>query len=124
MTSYLVARLRTTAIENMLDTVPDTAHKAIVVDRAIPESLQELRNLLQIYIVSEIGPHDIDLPLYNVNCRQATQQNAEALGKLVYATLNRLIYGNKYTKCTIQPCIFEEDNRYNVPVEIRIYSRG
>jgi hypothetical protein len=125
--NYLMTVLRTTEIEAMLDTIPNTTYKAIIQGRSIPTSLQDLSNLIQVYRVSSILPDDINEPVYTVNCRQSTESNAETLAGLVYNELNRSLgtYSGDtvYARVTIAPSIFEEENYWNVPVDIRLLSR-
>jgi len=123
MTSYILGAIRTTQIEQMLDTIPNTTHKAIFVGTRIPESYQSLNKFILIYRLSPITPSDIQDIVYRVNCRQTLESDAEKLGTLVYEKLNR-VFANEgkpiYSQCTIQPPIPEDENLYNVVVEVRI----
>ena len=118
--------LGTSAISAMLDYIPSTTNRAVVVGQEIPSTLQSLSRILQIYRVSPIGPEDVSMQVYNINCRQATESNADTLAGLVYTAVNRTIKSyvgkNVYTLCNIARCIREEENHWNTPVEVRIYS--
>ena len=124
MTSYLVTALRTGPIVAMLDKIG--SYGAIVVGQAIPEDLQSLRKLLQIYRVSPITPNDVQTLTYTVNCRQPNEHDADILASLVYEEINRAIAkyaGRKvYSQCTIHRSIFEGENLWNTPVDVRIYN--
>lgn len=125
----LVTILGTTEIKAMLDTfvVGSTTYYAIVQGKAIPVSFQTMNRILQVYRTSPLLPSDINIPLYTVNCRQATEANADTLAKLVYNEINRAYstYSGDtvYTQCTIGESIYEEENHWNTPVEVRIFSK-
>ena len=123
MIPYLIGKLRTTQIEQMLDTIPDTTYKAIFNDDLLPEAYQGLSKFILVYRVSPKTPNDIQTITYRVSCRQTLKSDAEKLGELVYERLNR-VFGNNgkpiYSKCTIQQAIFEDANLYHVPVDIEV----
>jgi hypothetical protein len=125
--NYLMTALRTTEIEAMLDTIPGTSYKAIIQGKSIPTTLQDLSNIIQVYRVSVITPADINTPLYTINCRQSTEANANTLAGLVYNVLNRSFgsYSGDtvYAQTTIGQSIFEAENYWNVPVDIRLFSK-
>jgi|LFRM01.2.fsa_nt_gb hypothetical protein len=124
MTSYLVEALRKNSIVAMLDTIG--GYGAIVTEQVIPEELQHLRRLLQIYRVSPITPDDVQVLTYTVNCRQTNESDADVLASLVYGEINRAVAkyaGRKvYSQCTIHRSIFEGENLWNTPVDVRIYN--
>ena len=127
LSTHLLTMLQTTAIKAMLDYIPNqTVYKAIMVGKAVPASWQELNKMLQIYRVSTIGSSALNTVTYTINCRQATEANSDILAGLVYNEINRTIktYLDKdvYTKCSIGVSIFEKENFWNVPVDIKIYS--
>jgi hypothetical protein len=120
---YLIGKLRTPQIEQMLDTIPNTTHKAIFNDDLLPESYQSLSKFILVYRVSPKTPDDIQTVTYRVSCRQTLKSDAEALADLVYEQLNRT-FGNNgkpiYSQCRIQQAIPEEENLYHVPVDIEV----
>ena len=125
----LITLLATTEIKAMLDTfmVGSTTYHAIVQGKAIPVQFQDMNRILQVYRTSMLTAHDINAPLYTVNCRQATEVNADTLAKLVYNEINRAYNtysgDSVYTQCTISESIYESENHWNTPVEVRIFSK-
>ena len=127
LSTHLLTMLQTTAIKAMLDYIPgQTTLKAYITGKKIPASAQELNNMLQIYRVSLIGASALNTVTYTINCRQATEANSDILAGLVYNEINRTIkeYVGKdvYTQCLIGTSIFEKENFWNVPVDVKIYS--
>lgn len=120
MTTYIVQKLRTTQIEQMLDTIPLTSHKAIFVGSRLPEAFQSLNKFLLVYRVTPYTADDIQAITYRVNCRQPLESDAEKLARLVYDRLNRVFGDEVYSKCMIQPPISESENLYNVVVDVEI----
>lgn len=128
LSTHLLTMLQTTAIKAMLDYIPNqTTYKAFVVGKVVPASWQELNKMIQIYRVSTIGASDLNTVTYTINCRQATEANSDILAGLVYNEINRTIKEyvgeNVYTQCSIGTSIFEEENYWNVPVDVKIYSK-
>lgn len=128
LSTHLLTMLQTTAIKAMLDYIPNqTTYKAIMVGKAVPSSWQELNKMIQIYRVSTIGASDLNTVTYTINCRQATEANSDILAGLVYNEINRTIKEyvgeNVYTQCLIGTSIFEKENYWNVPVDVKIYSK-
>ncbi len=68
MTSYILGTIRTTQIEQMLDTIPNTTHKAIFVGTRIPESYQSLNKFILIYRLSPITPPPASTPTSLKSC--------------------------------------------------------
>ncbi len=125
MNSILISLLNVESITSLLDsfTVGSTTYPAIVTGRKVPASFQEMNNILQLYRTSPIPPGDYQPESWTANCRRSTEQGAEELARAVRDILNREYYENDilaYFRCLIQPAIYEEDNRWNVPVEILI----
>jgi hypothetical protein len=128
--NYLVQTfLASTSIKAKLDTfvIGSTTHYAIFHRKSIPVAYQSLTKLLQIYRTSVLTPHDFNAPLYTVNCRQPTEYDADTLAEIVYNEINRYFgtySGDRmYTQCSIGQSIPEDDNRWNTPVEVRIFSK-
>ena len=125
LSTHLITMLKTSPILAMLDAVG--SNYAIVTGREIPSTMQSLSRILQIYRVSPIGAEDVSVQTYTINCRQANEVNADTLAGLVYNEVNRTIKtyvgAGIYTQCTIGACIREEENHWNTPVDVRIFSR-
>jgi hypothetical protein len=124
MTGYIVNAIRTTQIEQMLDTIPNTSYKAIFSDDLLPEVYQNLNKFILVYRVGPITPSDIQKIVYRVSCRQILKSDAEKLARLVYEVLNRTLANEGkpiYSKCTIHRAIPDE-NIYHVPVDVEIYN--
>lgn len=126
ISTYLVALLQDSSILAMLDVSSGTT-KAIVVGHAIPATHQKLSKLIQLYRLSTISPHDINTVSYTINCRQPTEALCDSLATLVYTVINRkmstYLGDGMYTQCSVGACIYEEENHYNTPVEIRVFSK-
>lgn len=127
--NYLVQSLSTDEVKAKLDTfvIGANTYYAIFQGKSIPVAYQSLTKILQIYRTSMLTAHDINAPLYTVNCRQPTEYDADTLAEIVYNEINRYFgtySGDRmYTKCTIGESIPEDDNRWNTPVEVRIFSK-
>ena len=113
-------------VKDMLDTfeIGGTTYYAVFSGQVIPESYQHMNNTILIYHTSLLGSGDIRPMTYSANCRQSTDHNALSLGEKVYGVLNRTFRdvdsGKCYIRAGIQPVIYEDDNCWNCPVEIRI----
>ena len=120
MTTYIMQQIKTTQIEQMLDTIPSTSFKAIFVGSILPEAYQSLNKFILIYRVTPRTADDIQVITYRVNCRQPLESDAEKLADLVYDRLNRVFGDKVYSKCMIQPPIPEGENIFNVVVDVEI----
>lgn len=106
-----------TSITDLIDTIG--TGPAIIMSNMIAEAYQDL-SLIQIYRTSLISPIQVQPVSYTVNCRSSTEYKADNIAEAVYNVINRKSESLKLAKCTVQPCIFEEENHYNTPIEVVI----
>ncbi len=107
-----------TSITDLIDTI--NGNPAVIVSKMIHEDYQDLK-LIQIYRTSLVSPIQVQPIRYTVNCRSSTEYNSDIIAQAVYDVLNRKLENGKLAKCIVQPCIFEETNHYNTPVEVVVF---
>ena len=82
MTTYIMQQIRTTQIEGMLDTIPNTSFSNLC-RLYSPEAYQSLNKfIILIYCVTPRTAGDIQVITYRVNCRQPLEGDAEKLADL------------------------------------------
>ena len=106
------------SITDLIDTIGSSP--AIIVDKKIDEAYQDLKHV-QIYRTSTVTPVQ-DQPIsYTVNCRSSTDYKADELAQAVYDVINRKLQNGYLAKCTVNACIYEEENIYNTPIDVVVF---
>lgn len=108
-----------TSVTSLLDTI-DT-YPAIIISNMVHEDYQDL-SMIQIYRTSVVGATDINPVMYTVNCRSSTDVKADAIAQAVYDAINRKLGNDKLAKCSVSPCIYEDANHYNTPIDVVVYN--
>jgi len=96
-------------------------YPAIIQSNMVHEAYQDL-SMLQIYRTSVIGAVDINPVSYTINCRSSTEVKADEIAQAVYDSINRKLDNKKLAKCNVNPCIYEETNHYNTPIDVVVYN--
>ncbi len=126
MTSVLMTMLNVESVTDLLTefTVGEETYPTIFSTKQLTETQAGYKDLLQIYRVTLIGAGDYRPVSWTVNCRSNDEYKAETIAYAVYDAVNREFHGadgkDYFFVCTIQPSIREDENYWNVPVEIQI----
>lgn len=108
-----------TSVTSLLDTI--NTYPAIIISNMVHEDYQDL-DMIQIYRTSVVGATDINPVMYTVNCRSSTDVKADAIAQAVYDSINRKLGNDKMAKCSVNPCIYEDTNHYNTPIDVVVYN--
>lgn len=108
-----------TSVTSLLDTI--NTYPAIIISNMVHEDYQDL-DMIQIYRTSVVGATDINPVMYTVNCRSSTDVKADAIAQAVYDAINRKLGNDKLAKCSVSPCIYEDTNHYNTPIDVVVYN--
>jgi hypothetical protein len=106
-------------ITGLLDTIG--SYPAIIMTKMVNEEYQDL-TMLQVYRMSTIEAVDINPVTYTINCRASTEVKADTIAQAVYNSINRKIADDKMAKCMAYPCIYEDVNHYNTPIDVVMYN--
>jgi len=107
------------SITSLIDKIEN--YPAIIQSNMVHEAYQDL-SMLQIYRTSVIGAVDINPVSYTINCRSSTEVKADEIAQAVYDSINRKLDNKKLAKCNVNPCIYEETNHYNTPIDVVVYN--
>lgn len=125
----LAAALNVPAITGLLDSFSaGLSGKALFDARVLPKTFKGNKSI-NFYLNSPIGPSEIDIYSYTINCRsdsEKTGTGSQVIAKAVMDEISRESYSGYYIVCSLEVTIPPEDDQdnYNTPITATIKMRS